>query len=76
MRESMKFWRHPLIANIGTDQVSSLFKTTPVSMVGILASSTIMSVSLLQETPWLEVVLWWVVTTLLAAYALCNSEQD
>jgi len=66
----MSIWRHPLIDNIGPEQLSSLFKITPTSAVGILTSASVMAFTIQREVPVLHVLLWWSVRFLLSSYSL------
>ncbi len=72
----MKFWQHPLIRDIGPEQFSNLFKTTPASSVGVVINASIMAVALLGNISWQEVAIWWCLNLLCAAYAMVRWSKN
>lgn len=65
----MKIWQYSLVKNIGPEQFAALFKTTPASVIGIVVNSSIMAVALIDRAPAYEILVWWIINMLTAAYA-------
>ncbi len=66
----MKFWEHPLVKNIGPEQINSLFATTPVTATGRYINTIIIAYCLYGIATTAEMMAWIGINFLGASYAL------
>ncbi len=66
----MKFWEHPLVKNIGPEQINSLFATTPVTATGRYINTIIIAYCLYGIATTAEIIAWIGINFLGATYAL------
>ena len=66
----MTFWEHPLIKNIGPEQIKSLFSNTPITATGRYINTLIIAYCLIGVATTTEIYAWIAINYIGATYAL------